>query len=173
LDERFVFYDFRPPTSDLVKMAKEQKAAANPFFRELFQWNVYKKNQGRITRQVTFAAIAIVVALGGWRLSTYTFNLVAREGFLREFVHGGVPMLLVLAGWWIAFRLVNMPNFADFLIAVEAEMNKVTWPSRTELIRSSLVVIFTILLLAGVLYAYDLFWNALLMAIGVLQSAAK
>jgi preprotein translocase subunit SecE len=147
-------------------MSKEQKAAANPFFRELFQWNVYKKNQGRITRQVTFAAIAIVVALGGWRLSTYTLSQ-------NEFIHVGLPTVLVLAGWWIAFRLVNMPNFADFLIAVEAEMNKVTWPSRTELIRSSLVVIFTILLLAGILYAYDLFWNAILMAIGVLQSAAK
>jgi preprotein translocase subunit SecE len=75
-------------------------------------------------------------------------------------------------GWWAAFRLVNMPNFADFLIAVEAEMNKVTWPSRTELVRSSIVVILTILLLAGILYGYDLFWNAVLMAIGVLQTGS-
>ena len=32
---------------------------------------------------------------------------------------------------------MNMPRFADFLIAVEAEMNKVSWPSKAELIRSS------------------------------------
>ena len=162
------------PTADsLPKMSKEQKATASPFIRELFQWNVYKKSQGRITRQVTFAALAIVIALGGWRLSNLTAGLVSAAGPLREFVHVGVPLLLVLAGWWMAFRAVNMPSFADFLIAVEAEMNKVTWPSRTELIRSSLVVIFTILMLAGILYAYDLFWNAVLMAIGVLQSAAN
>lgn len=143
-------------------MAKNEKAAANPFFRELLQWNVYKKSQGRITRQVTFAAIAIVVALGGWRLSTYTLSQ-------QEWIHVGLPTVLVLAGWWIAFRLVNLPSFADFLIAVEAEMNKVTWPSRTELIRSSMVVIFTILFLATILYGYDLFWNGVLMMIGVLQ----
>ena len=34
-----------------------------------------------------------------------------------------------------------MPAFADFLIAVEAEMNKVSWPTRTELFRGSMVVI--------------------------------
>jgi preprotein translocase subunit SecE len=88
-------------------------------------------------------------------------------------MHVGLPTVLVLAGWWIAFRLVNMPSFADFLIAVEAEMNKVTWPSRAELIRSSAVVIFTIIFMAAILYGYDIFWKLLLMALGVLQSAAK
>ena len=47
------------------------------------------------------------------------------------------------------FRLVNLPKFADFLIAVEAEMNKVSWPTRTELFRSSVVVIVTILVSGG------------------------
>ena len=155
-------------------MSKDQRAATSPFLRELLQWNVYKKNQGRITRQVTFAAIAIVVAFGGWRLSNYSINWVtAPDGsLLQSLVHVGVPTLIVVLGWWAAFRLVNMPNFADFLIAVEAEMNKVTWPSRTELVRSSIVVILTILLLAGILYGYDLFWNAVLMAIGVLQTGS-
>mgnify|MGYP003390263834 CR=1 FL=1 len=44
------------------------------------------------------------------------------------------------------------------LIAVEAEMNKVSWPSRTELIRASLVVLFVVFLLATVLFLYDLAW---------------
>ena len=147
-------------------MGKDEKAAVSPFFRELLQWQVYKRNQGRITRQITFAAIAIAVAIGGWRLSTYTLSQ-------NEFVHVGVPTMLVLAGWWIAFRLVNMPNFADFLIAVEAEMNKVTWPSRTELFRSSLVVIFTILFLAMILFGYDVLWKVVLSTIGVLRGAAQ
>ena len=33
--------------------------------------------------------------------------------------------------------VVNLPVFADFLIAVEAEMNKVSWPTRGELFRGS------------------------------------
>jgi preprotein translocase subunit SecE len=145
-------------------MAKDDKAAANVFLRELFQWSVYKKSQGRVTRQVTFAALAIIVALGGWRLSDYTLGL----GDVWDVV---VPTAVVLAGWWISFRLVNMPVVADFLIAVEAEMNKVTWPSRTELVRSSLVVIFTIFFLAAVLFGYDVFWKFVLMVVGVVRSS--
>ena len=52
------------------------------------------------------------------------------------------------------------PAFADFLIAVEAEMNKVSWPSRGELFRASVVVLFTIIALALLLYAYDFLWRA-------------
>jgi preprotein translocase subunit SecE len=145
-------------------MAKEDKATANVFLKELFQWSVYKKSQGRITRQVTFAALAIIIALGGWRLSAFTLGLGVGWDV-------AIPAVLVLAGWWIAFRLVNMPAVADFLIAVEAEMNKVTWPSRGELVRSSLVVIFTIFFLAAVLFGYDVFWKFVLMVVGVVQSA--
>lgn len=144
-------------------MAKEDKATANGFFKELWQWGVYKKSQGRITRQVTFAALAVIVAIGGWRLSTYTVSL----GPIWDVA---VPAALVLLGWWLAFRLVNIPAAADFLIAVEAEMNKVTWPSRTELVRSSLVVMFTIFFLAAILFGYDIFWKFVLMVIGVVQS---
>jgi preprotein translocase subunit SecE len=52
-------------------------------------------------------------------------------------------------------RIVNLPSFADFLISVEAEMNKVSWPSRGELYRASLVVIVVIFLLTAILLAYD------------------
>ncbi len=48
-----------------------------------------------------------------------------------------------------------MPAFADFLISVEGEMNKVSWPSRGELFRASLVVILVIFFLAALLFAYD------------------
>ena len=40
-----------------------------------------------------------------------------------------VAFVAVLAfGLWLGYRIVNVPQFADFLIAVEAEMNKVSWP---------------------------------------------
>jgi preprotein translocase subunit SecE len=68
---------------------------------------------------------------------------------------------------WLSFRLVNMPRFADFLIAVEAEMSKVSWPTRKELFRGSAVVIVTIVVLASVLVLFDLVWTLLLRALGV------
>ena len=74
----------------------------------------------------------------------------------------GVPLAALVLGLWFSFRIVHVPRFADFLIAVEAEMNKVSWPSTTELIKSSLVVIIVIFLLTGVLFGYDLLWRAVL-----------
>jgi preprotein translocase subunit SecE len=136
-------------------MAKEKNATASPFYRELFQLSIYKRSQGRIARQVTFAVLALGVLLGAWRLSVFEID----AGRAWQF---GLPSILAAVGVWLAFRLVNLPAFADFLIAVEAEMNKVSWPTRSELFRSSLVVIFCIFFLAAVLYGYDLFWSTLL-----------
>jgi len=60
-----------------------------------------------------------------------------------------------------------MSTFADFLIAVEAEINKVSWPSRTELVRASIVVIALMFGLTMVLFMYDVVLDQLLRAIGV------
>jgi len=134
----------------------------NAFIQELFHAGVYKRSQGRITRQVTWVAIAVVMALGLWRLSltlktsdwSWVKNLNKSSGFCFL-----LPGGLLAATLWIAYRLVNVPAFADFLIAVEAEMNKVSWPSRAELFRASMVVLFTIFFLAAVLFGFDSFWR--------------
>jgi preprotein translocase subunit SecE len=65
--------------------------------------------------------------------------------------------------------LVNYPPFADFLINVEAEMVKVSWPTRTELFRSSVVVMLTIFGLAAILALYDVFWQWFLRLLGVIR----
>ncbi len=70
-------------------------------------------------------------------------------------------------GVWFGYRLVNWPKFADFLISVEAELNKVSWPTRKELIRASLVVIFTILFMSAILFAYDALWKFLFGILGI------
>lgn len=113
----------------------------------MFNASRYKRSQGRVARQVTFAAVALMVAVGAWLLSERGGSPV------YQYV---VPLLIAAIGWWAAFRLVNIPRFADFLISVEAEMNKVSWPSRAELWRASIVVIIVIFFLAGLLYAYDI-----------------
>jgi preprotein translocase subunit SecE len=122
----------------------------NDFFRELFRTSIYKRTQGRIVRQITFAGLAAAVAFGCWRLNQ-TLGINTTPAYV-------VPAVLILVGFWIAYRIVNLPRFADFLIAVEAEMNKVSWPTRTELIRSSIVVLITMFVLAGVLLVFDAFW---------------
>jgi preprotein translocase subunit SecE len=144
-------------------MAKEKNATVSPLLRELLSLGIYKRSQGRIARQVTWATLAVGFLLGAWRLSVYL-------GSERELLRVGLPVFLASFGIWMAFRLVNIPQFADFLIAVEAEMNKVSWPTRGELVRSSVVVIFCIFFLAVVLYGYDLFWSSLLHLLRVVGS---
>ncbi len=133
----------------------------NAFLQELWHTGLYKRSQGRVARQVTAAALVIAVALGLWQLSQQLVGLGPAVQF-------GVPLVLLLAGLWISYRLVNVPQFADFLIAVEAEMNKVSWPTRRELIRSSLVVLITILTLAFFLFMFDFFWKTIFTYLGVL-----
>jgi preprotein translocase subunit SecE len=152
-------------------MGKEKGAPTGLFFRELFQLGIYKRSQGRVARQVTFAALAVIVLLAAWRLSVAAVGWqVGALGDNSEHVlRFALPGALALVGMWIAFRLVNIPSFADFLIAVEAEMNKVSWPTKTELYRSSLVVILLILCLALILFGYDIFWRQLLSLLQVVR----
>lgn len=133
--------------------------------RELLQTAVYKPNQGRIVRQLTCLAIWIVISLGCWALYSTLRGSIDSESLMLMVPL--VPAVLLMAGVWFGFRVVNWPRFADFLIAVEAEMNKVTWPSKDELIRAAIVVIFTIFFLAIALFLFDIFWQQLFSMIGV------
>jgi preprotein translocase subunit SecE len=125
---------------------------------------LYKRSQGRLARQITCLVIWLVVAVGCWRLSTQVLNRTDLA------VRYGVPGVMLLVGMWIGYRLVNYPPFADFLIAVEAEMNKVSWPTWRELSRSTVVVIVLIVGLTAVLFSLDAIFQFVLQTLGVTPS---
>ncbi len=138
--------------------------------RELLRASVYKRSQGRVTRQLTFAALAGTLAIAVWRLAQLLplwFAVAPGTAPSPDIgvVRFLVPGLLMAAGAWLCFRLVNVPRFADFLIAVESEMAKVSWPTVDQVIRSSIVIIFLMFALAAILAAYDLFWWFVLRAV--------
>ena len=118
----------------------------------LFTAGLYKRSQGKVIRQTTAGVIALVMVYGAYTLS------MANEGG-EEALHFWVPGIIAIVGGWFSFRVVNWPKFADFLIATEAEMRKVTWPSKQELKRGSIVVIVTIFFLSAALFVFDGFWN--------------
>jgi preprotein translocase SecE subunit len=82
-----------------------------------------------------------------------------------------IPLLLIAVSLWIAWRAVNYPAFADFLIATEAELNKVSWSTRRRLMQDTVVVLITVALTAVFLFATDMTWSHLLSLrqIGVIQ----
>ena len=142
------------------------------FCEEMFKVNLYKRSQGKIVRQATaFAAFAILFGLV-WMtaegLKSYDWKFLA--AYLPAsgpvVLNSLIPLFMAAIFAWFCYRLVQIPTFADFLIHVEAEMRKVSWPSRQELIMSSGVVIVVMFLLAGILFGYDLLLKYLLEWIG-------
>ncbi|MEZ6056138.1 MAG: preprotein translocase subunit SecE [Planctomycetaceae bacterium] len=139
--------------------ASEQRTFAG----ELLSATQYKRNQGRMTRRLTGIAVAVVVLLACWRLQVVV--LANRPDVVKY----GVTFGLGLAGLWFAYRLVNYPKFADFLVSVEAEMDKVSWASKEYLIRATGVVLGTMGLLAAFLLVCDLVWRTLFGWVGFLR----
>ena len=50
---------------------------------------------------------------------------------------------------------LNRPRLVDLLIETEAEMKKVSWPSRQEAWNSSVIVVITVVVMMGLLFFYD------------------
>jgi preprotein translocase subunit SecE len=147
--------EFRIPMASLISQ--------NQLWQELFSAQQYKPGQGARARWGTFAVLAIIVVLGGWSWKvTHTSS--------TEWVRWGVPFVGVLLGFWFSYRLIHYPRFADFLIATEAEMNKVSWPSKLELKSSTIVVLIFVVSMAAFLFLVDFFWRFLLRDIlGILK----
>lgn len=82
-----------------------------------------------------------------------------------------VPLLFAAIALWFAWRVVNLPVFADFLIATEAELNKVSWTTRARLYQDTVVVLSAVILLTLFLLLVDVTWSKLLSwePIGVLK----
>ncbi len=146
--------------------ATENRSLIGTMIGELAKTKVYKPTQGRIVRQLTALAIWVIVGLGCWSLH----GTLRGSGWFsesNEWLIPGISVGLLFIGAWFGFRAVNLPSFADFLIAVEAEMNKVTWPGKEELVRAAIVVIFTIFFLAISLFLFDVIWQQVFVTLGV------
>jgi preprotein translocase SecE subunit len=144
----------------------------------------YKPTQGVRVRRSTVLAILVVGGFGiitlvthrtlgygddnnwEWRIPfTAEVPDINTDGlFLPLMFRVDLVMLLpLIAGlMWVAWRVVNWPTFADFLIATEAEMNKVSWTTRKRLVQDTIVVLVTVTLLAVYLFVVDYAWIRIL-----------
>ena len=136
------------------------KSVSASLLPELFRFGIYKSSQGRMVRQFTFFAIAIVAAFGCITLSNGPLRVYAKP------IQVGVPLGIWLFVCWIAFRVVNIAKFADFLVSVESELEKVTWPTRHEVVQATVVVLCTMAFLGVFLFLIDLLWTWLFSVIG-------
>ena len=114
-------------------------------------FDIYKRGQGKYTRLCSTFGAAIIAGLGclrlykklqGWDLGLWVETMVP----------AGLFVVLALLILW----LVNKPSIADFMVAAEGEMKKVSWSSRKEIAVSTFIVIALVILLAIFLGVTDL-----------------
>jgi len=156
------FVDFAGKVNMSSISKKQSGSTGTSLIGSMFQAGLYKPQQGRIVRQVTAVTIGVIALLIAREIGNLTFIEDLFSG--ATWVTGGV---LGLLGLWFAYRIVNYPPFTDFLIAVEAEMKKVSWPAWPQLWAASLVVIFVIFSMALSLWLFDLLWTLIFQWLGI------
>jgi preprotein translocase SecE subunit len=148
-----------------------------------FETNVFKGNQGVRIRRITVIALLI---LGFWGIITLINQRALgteRPNQPNEWhidipfsgtpdypntlplmfkVHLVAPIVLGALLIWFAWRIVNLPSFSDFLIATEAEMNKVSWTTRKRLFQDTVVVLTTVIFMTVFLFVVDILWIKIL-----------
>ncbi|MDP1564203.1 MAG: preprotein translocase subunit SecE [Pirellulaceae bacterium] len=149
--------------SSMAKPKDGDESVMSQITSAMLSTSVFKPNQGRVVRQVTFFAMWLLLGLAVWLVATYLldwFRGGEMASYLSAFAVGALA-------FWMAYRSVNIPSFTDFLIGVEAEMRKVTWPTRKELIAGAAVVLFVVVSLAVLMFGFDLIWTAIFTRLGV------
>lgn len=119
-------------------------------------FSIYKRGQGKYTRLCSAFAGAIIAGLGCLQL--YKKLQATDLGlWVETMVPAGLFVILALFISW----LMNKASVADFMIAAEGEMKKVSWSSRQEIAVSTFIVIFVVILLAVLLGITDIGFRTL------------
>lgn len=150
----------------------------------------YKGNQGVRVRRGTIVGALAVGAAAIYTMVTHRYfgaerpdgqgNIILNDWYwivpytnqdkiipLMYKVHLLMPIVICVLMFWVAWRIVNIPGFADFLIATEAEMNKVSWTNRRRLFQDTIVVLVTVFLFTTFLFVVDIIWIKVLSAPGI------
>ena len=123
--------------------------------------SIYKRGQGKNTRLCSSFGVALIIALGCLqlykKLQASDFGL-----WVETMIPAGLFVILALLIFW----LVNKQSVADFMIAAEGEMKKVSWSSRQEIVVSTFIVIVVVVVMAVLLgltdFSFRLFFMWLL-----------
>ncbi|MBI1368678.1 MAG: preprotein translocase subunit SecE [Planctomycetes bacterium] len=128
---------------------------------------VYKPGQGYWTRLLSALGGGILVVAGAlWIMQ----KLEVIQSDYGVFIRWGVALAVIIAVGLLLYRFTGTsPRTCDFMIATEGEMKKVNWPARKEVIGSTWVVIWCVILLATLLFLSDVAFSSFFKWIKVLD----
>ncbi len=134
-----------------------------PFYMHVFQYNIHRRNQGRLVRYVVLVVLWILAAV----ICQSLYSAIG-DFFGAVFSVTTMALLASLFGW-VAYRLIHFPPVADFLIDVQLESSKVSWSNWIELRRTTLIVLSAMVLFSAYLFACDVSWQFVLRSLSILN----
>jgi preprotein translocase subunit SecE len=166
-----------PDPADLGGGAPAATLAASPRAadRGTGFFTIYKRGQGYWTRMGTAIAAGLIAFLTANFIFTHMRAYVIGTGTDGRLQYIPTSICLAVAGaflvaiLFVAWRKMNKPANADFLIATDSEMKKVNWTTKKELIGSTKVVIFFVILISLLLFVLDVIFGYFFHLIKVLQ----
>ncbi|MEM9420529.1 MAG: preprotein translocase subunit SecE [Planctomycetota bacterium] len=127
---------------------------------------IYKPGQGYWTRVLSaVGAGTLVLAGAAW---VYAISPRFLPDANQLYYQAGFAVAIIVGFGLLIYYLLNKPNVVDFMIAVEAEMKKVNWPSKKEIVGSTWVVICGTFMFAGLLFLINFAFGWFFLQIGIL-----
>jgi preprotein translocase subunit SecE len=131
---------------------------------------IYKSGQGYWTRIVSAAGFGLLIAMG----TLWIWQKVGagqQSAGLRWTGIGLAAGFFLAVGATVFWLLGRNVRSVDFLIATEGEMKKVNWSTRREVVTSTGVVIFTMLVIATFCFVCDQVFAWGFLQVGVLDGS--
>lgn len=128
-------------------------------------WTIRKPGQGYWTRLLSGLGAGVLILFGSlWLWDTL-------KAYMNSvYVVAAIALLPILVFGLLVFRwTAAKERTVDFLIETDDEMKQVNWPSRREIVGSTVVVIMAIFLLVALLFDADQMFADLFAAAGVLH----
>jgi preprotein translocase SecE subunit len=137
---------------------------------------MYKWPQGKVIRVIALILVLVIVADLAWNGARSQFSVYygddVNSGHLRQAVFGWIYAVLALAVLVAGVVAASFHHVAvDFLIEVEQEMTRVTWPTSSELTRSTAVIAVMIVVVGAGILAVD--WFNLHVLFGAIYGSRK
>lgn len=131
---------------------------------------IYKPGQGYYTRVGTAVGAGLMVIWCVLFINDQFINYLDPKQIYAAYLRFGVDVAVLGILGGLVYWIVGLHRGAnDFFIATEGEMKKVSWSSWPDVVRSTQVVIVSVILLGIFLFVADLLFMKFFGAIGVLQ----
>jgi preprotein translocase subunit SecE len=132
---------------------------------------IYKPGQGYYTRLGTAIGAGLLIVWGAFFLLDELNALLDPNATYYYPVQYGAAVGLILVLGVVLYWIVGLNRRAnEFFIGTEGEMKKVNWSTRQEVVRSTKVVIVTVIIMAFFLFLADVLFMEFFSNIRVLRT---